>query len=291
MRNSIIIIGLILTVLNCKAQDEKTFKIEANWKKGEVKEMVVQQSGSWTMNGQENIFPTEIKAKYLITIIDKTDEGYIVEWKIINNDKELEEFEFMKEYVSKFKYVIETDLIGNFKDISNWKSLVELNKELKNKISSEAKKEDISPVELENMIGQMKLTETKSDLIQMCHGLTDIFHGSYGYELQLNDTIQEPTTIPNQHFKDGIPATLETITKELGNDLISMKYAYVYDYEKLKDLHKKHFPDQEYTEQKISSYSEFLYNKKTGWIEKITFYNEFEDAASRNETIIEHIIK
>jgi len=292
MRNTIIIIGIIfLTVFGCKAQDEKTFKLKANWKKGEVKEMIVQQSGSWTMNGQENTFPSEIKAKYLITIIDKTEKGYIVEWKILNNDKELEEVEFMKEYVSKFKYLIETDLNGNFKELSNWKSLVELNKNLKDKIISEAKKENVSQIELENIIGQMKLAETKSDLIEMCNGLTDIFHGSYGEELQLNDTILEPTTIPNEHFKDGIPAKLETITKELDNDRISITYAYVYDYEKLKDLHKKHFPDQEYTEQKMNSYSEFVYNKKTGWIEKITFYNEFEDTTSKNTTVIEHIIK
>jgi len=292
MRNSIIIIGILfLTAFSCKSQDEKTFKIKANWKKGEVKEMIVQQSGSWTMNGQENTFPTEIKAKYSIKIIDKTEKGYIVEWKILNSDKELEEDQFMKEYVSQFKYVVETDLIGNFKELSNWNSLVELNKKLKEKIISEAKKENVSQIELENMLSQMKLSETKSDLIEMCNGLTDLFHGSYGEKLQLNDTILEPTTIPNQHFKDGIPATLETITKELDNGMISIKYAYVYDYEKLKDLHDKHFPDQEYTEQKINSYSDFIYNKKTGWIEKITFYNEFEDTESKNTTIIEHIIK
>jgi len=292
MRNSIIIIGILfLTAFGCKAQDEKTFKLEANWKKGEVKEMNVQQSGSWAMNGHEDTFPTEISAKYLITIIDKTEKGYIVEWKILNNDKELEGDEFMKEYVSQFKYVIETDLIGNFKELSNWKSLVELNEELKDKIISEAKKENVSQIELENMFAQMKLAETKSDLIEMCNGLTDIFHGSYGEVLRLNDTVLEPTTIPNQHFKDGIPVTLETITKELDNERISITYAYVYDYEKLKDLHKKHFPDQEYKEEKINSHSEFIYNKKTGWIEKITFYNEFEDTASRNTTIIEHIIR
>lgn len=280
-----------LTFFSCKAQDKKTFKLEANWKKGEVKEMNVQQSGSWTMNGQEGTFPTEFSSKYIITIIDKVEKGYIVEWKILNNDKELEEDEFMKEYVSQFKYIIETDLIGNFKELSNWKSLIELNEKLKDKIISEAKKENVSQIELENMIAQMKLAETKSDLIEMCNGLTDIFHRNYGEELRLNDTILEPTTIPNQHFKEGIPATLETITKELDNERISITYAYVYDYEKLKDLHKKHFPDQEYKEQKINSLSEFIYNKKTGWFEKITFHNEFEDTESRNTTIIEHIIK
>lgn len=293
MKNSIIIIGILfLTTFSCKAQDEKTFKIKANWEKGEVKEMIVQQSGSWTINGQENPFPTEIKAKYSITIIDKTEKGYIVEWKkILNNDKELEEDQFMKEYVSQFKYVIETDLMGNFKELSNWNSLVELNKKLKDKIISEAKRENVSQIELENMLAQMKLAETKSDLIEMCNELTDIFHGSFGEELRLNATILEPTTIPNQYFKDGIPASLETKTKDLDNDRISITYTYIYDYEKLKELYKKHFPDQEYKEQKMSSYSELIYNKKTGWIEKITFYNEFEDTASKNTTIIEYIIK
>lgn len=292
MRNNIIILGLVfLTLFSCNAQDKKTFKLKANWKKGEVKEMIVQQSGSWKTNGQEDTFPTEISAKYLITIIDKTDKGYIVEWKILNIDKELEENEFMKDYVSQFKYVIETDLIGNFIELSNWKSLVELNKELKDKIISEAKKENISQSELENLIAQMKLAESKDELTVMCNGLTDLFHGSYGEELQLNHTKVEATTIPNQYFKDGIPASLETITKELDNDEISIRYVIMYDYEKLKALQKEHFPDQEYTEQKMNSYSEFIYNHKTGWIDKITIYSEFEDTDSKNTTIIEYIIK
>ena len=292
MKKSIIIIGiLLLTVFICKAQDKESFKLKANWKKGEVKEMIVQHSGSWIMNGEENTFPKEISAKYLITIVDKTEKGYIVEWKILNDDKDLEEVYYMKNYISHFKYTIETYLNGNFKELSNWESLIELNKELKENIISEAKKENVSQQELDNLIMQMKLAETKDELIEMCNGLTDIFHGSYGEELLLNDTISEHTTIPNQHLKNGIPAILETITKKLNDDIISIKYAYVYDYEKLMKLHEKHFPDQEYEETKMNSYSEFLYNNKTGWIEKIIFYNEVETGLSKNTTIIEHDIK
>jgi len=292
MRKSIFVIGLIFfTFFICNAQNEKKFKLKANWKKGEVKEMIVLQSGSWTMNGEEDIFPIDTSALYTIEIVDKSSKGYIVEWKIINNDKELDELAIMKEYISEFKYVIETDLNGNFIELTNWKTLLELNKKLKENIILEAKNEKINQVELDNIISQMKLPETKEGIIKMCNDLTDIFHGSYSEELPINDIILEPTIIPNQHFTDGIPATLETRTKELDNDKISIRYAYIYDYEKLKELHKKHFPDQEYIEQKMNSYSEFIYNKKTGWFENITFYYEFGNTESKNTTIIENIIK
>lgn len=292
MNNRIILFVIIfLTVFNCKAQDKKILKLKANWKKGEVKEMVVQQSGSWSLNGKSNTLPLETTARYLITIVDKTAEGYIVEWRIINNEKNLEEFDFINNYLSQYKYLIKTDLIGNFKELSNWKELIELNNELKSRITSESKKEDVNQQELEKMIGQIKLAETKDELIEMCNGLTDIFHGSYSEELPLNDTILEPAIIPNQRFKEGVPATLETITKELDNNRVLLRYAYTYDYKKLKELHEKYFPNQKYSEQIEDSYSEFIYNDKTGWIEKITFYSEFGTSESKNIRIIEHIIK
>ncbi len=290
MRN-IVIVVLFFTFFSCEAQPTKNFKIVPNWQKGEVKEMIVQQSGAFTVNGQETPFPTEIKEKYSIEIIDQTEKGYIVEWKILDKDKEFEELEFMKEYLSNFKYVIETDLNGNFKNLSNWKSLIELNKNLKEKIISGAKKENISQIELESITEQINLAETKIELIVMCHSLTDVFHSSYGEEISLNDTILEPTTVPNRNFKDGIPVTLETISQELDNDRISIKCTNIYDYEKLKDLYNKNFPDQEYKEQKITSYSNFIYNRQTGWFEKISFYYELEEGESKNSTIIEYIIQ
>ena len=292
MRKSIFTIGLIFFALfSCSTQNEKKFKLKANWEKGEVKEMIVLQSGSRTMEGEEDIFPVDTIGQYNIEIVDRSSKGYIIEWKIINNNKELDGVAFMKEYISEFKYIIETDLDGNFIELTNWKSLLELNMKLKESIIKEAKNEDINQVELDNLVSQMKLAETKDEIIKMCNELTDIFHGSYGEELLINDTILEPTTIPNQHFKEGIPVTLETITKELDNDKISIRYAYVYNYEELKKLQEKQFPDQEYTEQKMNSYSEFIYDTKTGWIEKITFYNYYEYEGSKNTSIIENIIK
>lgn len=292
MRKSIFTIGLIFfTFFSCTTQYEKKFELMTNWEKGDVKEMIVLQSGSRTMEGEEDIFSVDTIGHYTIEIVDKSSKGYIVEWKIINNNKELDGVAFMKEYISEFKYVIETDLDGNFIELTNWKSLLELNKKLKENIIREAKNEDINQVELDNLVSQMKLAETKDEIIKMCNELTDIFHGSYGEELLINDTILEPTTIPNQHFKEGIPVTLETITKELDNDKISIRYAYVYNYEELKKLQEIHFPNQEYTEQKMNSYSEFIYDTKTGWIEKITFYNYYEYEGSKNTSIIENIIK
>lgn len=292
MRNSIIIIGIVFFIFfSCTAQDKKTFTLKANWKKGEVKEMLVQQSSSWKTNEWEDISPTETTAKYSITIIDKTNKGYLVEWKALIADIELEEVDFMKDYVSQFKYLIETDSNGKFKELSNWESLVELNKELKERVIKEAEKENISRPVLDHIIAKMELPETKDELMDMCKGLTEIYLGSYGVELPLNDTTLEPTTIPNQHLKEGIPVTLKTVIKELDHDKISMTYSYVYDEEKIKELSKKHFPDQEYTGQKTSSYTEYIYNRKTGWIEKITIHSEFDDGRSMSTAIIEYIIK
>jgi len=141
MRISIFTIVLIFfTLFSCSTQNEKKIKFKANWKKGEVKEMIVLQSDSLTIKGEENIFSIDTLAQYTIEIVDKSSKGYIVEWKIINNDNELDEIAFMKEYISEFKYVIETNLNGNFIKLTNWKSLLELNMKLKESIIKEAKR-------------------------------------------------------------------------------------------------------------------------------------------------------
>lgn len=291
MRKGLLLIVILFAIFICQAQDKKKIKLKANWKKGDIKEVVALQSGSWVMNGEETIFPIDTSAQYRIEIVDKNSKGYIVEWKIINKDKELDDVDFMKEYISDFKYVIKTDLNGNFKELANSESLVELNSGLKEKVISEVKKEGVSQAEFDKFIEKLKLAETKDEIIEMCHGLTDVFHGIFGEELLVNDTIVEPTTIPNPHLEEGIPATLKTIAKVLDNDLVSIRYAYVYDYEKLRSLHEEHFPEQEYTEQKTTSYSDYIYNQDTGWIEKVTFYNEYEDENNKSITVIEYRIK
>ncbi len=292
MQKLIIIFGIIfLTTFSGKAQDKEAFKLKANWEKGDVKEMIVQHSGSWKMNGQEQTFPMKINAKYQITILDKTEQGFVVEWKILYDDNVTEENELVKEYISQFKYEIETDLNGNFKELSNWKSLIKLNNDFIDKIILDAKKENVSQSDLDTIIAKMKLPVTKDDLITMCQGMTNIFHSIYGEEIKLNDTTLKPTIIPNEYINEGIPGTLETITKVLDKDKISIRYSNVYNYEKLKELQIKYFPDQEYTKQEINSYTEFVYNIKTGWIEKITIYNEFKYSDNENVTLIEYIIK
>jgi hypothetical protein len=282
MRNRLYLIGFIVFAFSfCNAQSKTDFTILPNWKKGETKKMTVINSGVWIMNGEENSFPSDTSAVYSIEIIDKTKDGYLLEWKTILNDNEIEEVDFMKNYMLNFKYIIVTDSFGRFKELQNWKSLIELNTKFKKIFITEAKKENVSELELSNMISEMKLAETKTDLIRMCNNLTDIFLGNYGEHLKLNDTDSEQTTIPNQHFKEGIPATSETITKEINDEQISIKYSYIYDYDKLEELHEKHYPDQEYSEKKTISNSEFTYNTKTGWIDKIQIYNEFEDQNSK----------
>lgn len=292
MRDRIYLIGIIVFAFSfCNAQNKTDFTIIPNWEKGETKKMTVVHSGVWIMNGIENSYPPDTSSVYSIEIIDKTKDGYLLEWKTILNENETDEVDFMTNYVLNFKYIIVTDSYGRFKELQNWKSLIELNTELKNMFIAEAKKENISELELSNMLSEMKLAETKNDMIGMCNNLTDIFFGNYGEQLKLNDTIIEPTIIPNQHFKEGVPATSVTITKELNGEQISIKYSYIYDYDKLRELQKKHFPDQEYLEQKIISYSVFTYNRKTGWIDKILLYNEFEDQNNKNISLIDYIIE
>jgi len=52
--------------------------------------MIVLQSGSRTMEGEEDIFPVDTIGQYNIEIVDRSSKGYIIEWKIINNNKELD---------------------------------------------------------------------------------------------------------------------------------------------------------------------------------------------------------
>ncbi len=292
MRDRIYLILIIVLAFSyCNAQNKTDFTIIPNWKQGEIKKMTVIHSGIWRMNDIENSTPPDTSVVYSIEIIDKTNDGYLLEWKIILNKNETDEIDFMTNYVLNFKYLIATDSYGRFKELQNWKSLIELNTELRNMLIAESKEGNISELELNNLLSEMKLAGTKNDLIEMCNSLTDIFLGNYGEQLKLNDSISEPTTIPNQQFKEGIPATFVTTTNELNSEQINIKYSYNYDYDKLRVLYKKHFPDQEYLETKVISYSIFTYNRKTGWIDNILLYNEFEEQNNKNINIIEYIIE
>jgi len=109
--------------------------------------------------------------------------------------------------------------------------------------------------------------------------------------LPLNDTAFEQTIIPNDHIKDGIPATRKTVTTDLGNNLIQIRFELIYDPAILKKLFTETFPDQEYIEETMISISEYLYNCKTGWIERIRFYNEIVSVEMTHTSVHEYIIK
>lgn len=291
MRIKIILIGILsLIVFYCKAQEKESFKIRANWKKGEVKEMTIQHSGSIKINSFEQSFPTTISAKFQISVLEKSQQGCIVEWKMINNSNDLDDNKIMSEYLEQYKYIIETDSNGNFKELSNWESLVLLNKNLKEQITIEAKKENVSQSEIDTILAQMNLAETKDEFVGMCNEITGIFHGCYGEEFIVNDTINKPTIISNEFIKEGIPATIEMTSKFINKNKVCIRYSYLYDYEKLKELNEKYFPDQEYSEVTINTFTEFEFNIKTTWIEKIIIYNEYKNSDSENITRIEYII-
>ena len=105
MRNGIYLVGIIVFAFSfCNAQNKSDFTIIPNWKKGEIKKMTVVHSGVWTMNGVANSYPPDTSAVYSIEIIDKTKDGYLLEWKTILNDAEIEEVDFMRNYILNFKY-------------------------------------------------------------------------------------------------------------------------------------------------------------------------------------------
>jgi len=122
----------------------------------------------------------------------------------------------------------------------------------------------------------MNLPLTKSELIEWFQGLTDVYLASYGEEYQLDTVIKSPTVIPNRNFKEGIPATQVIETRTLSDNLISINYSTIYDYDTFEKLFKENFPNQEYHESKMNSSSNYIYNSKTGWIEKIEISSETE---------------
>jgi len=282
---------VFLAIANINGQNKDSFTIKANWRKKEVKEMIEIRSVSFVQYGVENSVSNDTVARYQISVVHKNKKGYRVEWKLVNDSLDYGDPAFIKNYFSQFKYVVETDPNGSFKELSNWEELIELNKEFKEEIIRDAQKHKVGQLELNEIIAQMQLAETKDELIVMCKDLTDILHNCYGEELPLNDTVFEPTFLSNDNIKDGIPATVKTVTADLGNDLIKISYEIIYDYVKLKELFEETFPDQEYKEETIISISEYLYNRKTGWIERIRFYNESVSSEMTYKSVREYIFK
>lgn len=282
---------LFSALFKIHGQNENTFVLKANWHKKDVKEMVYIRSISFMQNGVENSISNDTVSKYQISVVHKNKKGYRVEWKLMNASTDYRNPAYLNDYISQYYYVIETDRNGSFKELSNWEVLLKLNNELKEEFIENAKKDHMSQEDVNDLLAQMKLAETKDELIEMCKDLTDILHGIYGQELPLNDTIYEQTIIPNDYIKNGIPATRKTVTTDLGNDLIQIRYEIIYDLAKQKELFIEAFPDQEYIEDTLTSISDYFYNCKTGWIERICFYNESVSSQMTYKSILEYIIK
>lgn len=292
MRKVVLIIAILFSaVCKIQGQNEKTFVLKANWHRKDVKEMVYVISVSFVQNGVENSISNDTVIKYQISVVHKNKKGYRVEWKLKNATTDDRNPAYLNDYISQYHYVVETDRYGSFKDLSNWEMLLKLNNELKEEFIENAKKDHMSQEDVNDLIAQMKLAETKDELIEMCKDLTDILHSIYGQELPLNDTMYEQTIIPNDYIKNGIPAIRKTVTTDLGNDLIQIRYEIIYDLVKQKELFIEAFPDQEYIEDTLTSISDYFYNCKTGWIERICFYNESVSTQMSYKSIREYIIK
>lgn len=282
---------VFFTISICNAQVKKDFCITPYWKKGETKTLTIIQSSIWTPHDREDSYDPDTTGIFSIKVIDKTIDSYIIEWSPIPMDNQTMESDFEKYWLSKFKFIIVTDLNGRFKKLKNWKSLVELNRELKDFILTEAKKEGLSDIDISKALSELKLAESEPELIESCDIFLNIYLGNYGEHFILNDTIYLPSTIPTQFFKEGIPVTSETITKEINDKQVMLRFSSIYDYEKLSELQKKYYPDQDFKDQEIISYGEFIYNKQTGWFDSILFYNKRESMDEGHLSVIRYIIE
>lgn len=292
MKSTILTAILLLAVITSFSQNKETMLLKAKWQKGEAKELMLIKSGSATIYGDERISPPDT-SRYSIFIADKTEEGYIVVWKALY---ELpvpvdEGYEFVMEYASQYKFIILTDTNGSFRELVNWEELLKLNKKFKSEIYSTARKEGLGKEIVDEMLVQRNLPETKEALLNECNFLAGVFLGVYGNQVRLNDSITEPTTITNPNFKEGIPVTQQTVTRETDNERIGISYKYLYDYEKLKEIVKKEYPGIEYSEDKSDSSSEYIYNHQTGWVERVETIMKFESSSSKSNTKLEYLIK
>jgi len=258
---------LVLLSINSFSQTGK-FIIKPCWKQGEKKELNVSGEQFWNMFGNEDKVPVPIE-RYLIEVLESNADGYLIQWKVISDDNLSTEENFMQDYINNFYYEILLDSKGVFVELKNWKELITLNKDLKDKIVSLAKSKDISKAEIDQQIAQMNLPFTKDKIIDWYQGLTDIYLSIYGEEFILNTINESPTKVPNEILKDGIPATEVIETKNLSDNLISIKYSTIYDNAVIEKLFKENFPNQEYQELKMNSSTEYIYNSETGWIDEI----------------------
>lgn len=284
---------LTVFILSCStSQPEDGIILLPKWKPGDFKTVTVVVSETWKEN-DENEASTRIDTidVYFIKILDKTKKGYVVELKKKMPEEIHSEFELLNEYFNNLKYIVETDTSGVFVDLQNWKLLLNMNNDIIKELHSIAREEEINEFELKIVMEKINMAMNKSELIQQCSNWFDMLLGIFGEAVFIDDTIREPVRIPNRMFEEGIPVINTTIARIDDDERICITYSTEYEYDEIRELYKKHYPDQEYREKKTISRSEYFFNPKTGWPEKIVIYAGIEDKDFTNLNKIEYVFE
>ncbi len=276
----ILIWCIVCITLDSQAQDVEKIILKPNWQKGEIKKITTIKSNVVvSRQSQEQFIDTTFI--YQITVLNKTDDGYSLEWKILNvND--IANTKYEKKYLSKFKYLVILDTLGNFKEIKNWESLLALNKAIrqKNKKNKELTFSlDLKGLALIGEIATMQSAETKDDIIAKYKELTNPVLGLYGKELVLNNrTIESKTVSLSSVSAEEVPIIIETIIQNI--DRITKANVSIYSMEGINSLEKR----------KISE-SEFAFNRTTNWMEKSLSYSESDNNSFVIKEMTEYIIE
>lgn len=280
MRNkSIILLLFIININSIQAQTDSNYIVKPNWKKGEVKTLTQVLSRSSNIDSIDVFNKPDTVSFSTIKVLDVLNDGYVLAFKVRYKDKEIDSLAYIKEYLDKINFIIKVDTIGKFKELQNWRSLIDNYKELKKRIKNEAKKENKKYSSIKNLIKELNEISTKRSLIETCLFETTIFLSLYGEHLKLFDSISVPTIEPDKVIKEGIPLFKITDTKKIDEDRFSIKHSDIYDKTKTKILIDKYYPGVDLDSAVTTSYNFYIYNNKTSWVEKIIFYVQFQDTS------------
>ena len=280
MRNKIIILILFIISFNSiKAQTDSIYIVKPKWKKGEVKTMTEVLTRTFKMDSINEIYKPDTVSICAIKVLDVLKDGYILEYKQRFKDAKNKEFENLKINIDKFNYIIEVDTIGKIKEIKNSESLLEVIKDLKKLAKKEAKKDKSNKIIYEYLFKEIDNLDSKEELIEACKNKTKFFLGIYGEHLKLYDSVSMPTIEPDKVIKEGIPLIKITVTKKIDEDRFNIKHSDIYDKTKTKILIDKYYPGVDLDSAVTTSYSFYIYNNKTTWVEKIIFYVQYQDTS------------
>jgi hypothetical protein len=286
----IFLILFTLVSYTCISQCKSKFTILPHWKVGDTRLMTVRTSVNMSLNEDANT-KFDTSAIFSIKIVEATQNAYVLEVGMVPRGIEQWDIDFFKDYISTYRYLLVTDTSGAFIDVKNWESLVNKNKELKQNFLSWANNEKHDTLIVNNFLSKLSLPMNKEDILKSCQDLCRIFLFSYGETLLEDDTLIVPQIKPDSRIKGGVPVKNQTITNRIDNNRISIRYSMIYDIDKIRKLIPRRSKIEKRSEGNETTYSEVIYNKETGWIDKILIYNKLErgdfNQIYRREYVIE----